>query len=222
MTGMSTATQLQGRDRAAHYYGSARPEVAALVPIAARRVLDIGCGAGALGRLLQTRGHTVAGVELIPAVAAEARLHLAEVVCADVEADELPWPAAAFDAIICADVLEHLTDPWRVLRQLAPLLTPGGQLIASVPNVQNLRIIRDLLRGRWRYRERGILDHGHLRFFTWESLVELFAAADLAVIAKHANYRRTPLRRCLCALSAGQAEPFFARSYLAVGVRRPT
>ena len=139
------------------------------MPAACRRVLDVGCGAGHLGRLLKERGHHVTGMELVPEEADEARQRLDAVVTADVEAG-LPFAPGSFDAVIFADLLEHLVDPWRVLREAAALLSPGGVVVASVPNVQNVDVVRRLLRGRWDYRERGILDRGHLRFFTLETI----------------------------------------------------
>jgi SAM-dependent methyltransferase len=132
--------------------------VAALVPAGARRVLDVGCGGGELGRLLKRRGHYVAGIELVPAAAERARTILDQVACFDLETDPPPFSPGSFDAIILADVLEHLIDPWRVLKQLVRLLSPGGRVIASVPNLQNWKVLRRLLVGRWRYRERGITD----------------------------------------------------------------
>jgi 2-polyprenyl-3-methyl-5-hydroxy-6-metoxy-1,4-benzoquinol methylase len=180
-------------------------------------VLEIGCGAGELGRLLKERGHIVAGVELVPEAAEAARRHLDQVVTADVEADGLPFAPGSFDAVIFADVLEHLIDPWRVLRETAALLTPNGCVIASIPNVQNGDVIWRLLRGRWDYRERGILDRGHLRFFALQGIRALFAQAGLTIEHVGRRYRRTWLREAMCLLTAGRARAFFTRQYLVVG-----
>ncbi len=208
---------VQAGGRPLSYYVQARPEVADLVPPECRRVLEIGCGAGELGRLLKERGCFVAGVELVPEAAEAARRHLDQVVTADVEADGLPFAPGSFDAVIFADVLEHLIDPWRVLREAAGLLAPGGRVIASVPNVQNADVIWRLLRGRWDYRERGILDRGHLRFFTLHGIREMFEQARLAVERVGRRYRRTWLRETLSFLTAGRARAYFTRQYLVVG-----
>jgi SAM-dependent methyltransferase len=202
--------------RPACYYEQARPEVAALVPPGCRRVLEVGCGAGALGRLLRQRGHHVTGLELLPEVAAEARRWLDWVEVGDVEAG-LPFAPGAFDAVIFADVLEHLVDPWRVLREAAALLVPGGFVVGSIPNVQNFDVLWRLARGRWDYRERGILDVGHLRFFTLRSIRRLFAQAGLALTQVGHRYRRSWWRAALCLLSGGRARGFFTRQYLVVG-----
>jgi SAM-dependent methyltransferase len=209
---------VQAGNRPDSYYVQARPDVAALVPPTCRRVLDVGCGTGQLGRLLKERGHHVTGVELIRDAATEARQQLDEVVEGDVEAG-LPFGPASFDAVIFADLLEHLVDPWRALREASTLLTPQGVVVASVPNVQNLDVLRRLLRGRWDYRERGILDRGHLRFFTLETIRDLFRQAGLAIEYIGHRYRRSLFRETVCFLTAGRARAYFTRQYLVVGRR---
>ncbi len=215
-----TGAAAQSGERSACYYTQARPEVAALVPASCRRVLEIGCGEGQLGRLLRARGHSVTGIELLPDVAERARAHLDRVVLADVEGDGLPFPPDSFDAIVFADVLEHLVDPWGALRKAVEVLAEDGVVVASIPNVQNVDVIRRLLRGRWDYRERGILDFGHLRFFTLKTIRALFARADLSVEFVGHCYRRTWWRELLCWLSAGRARGFWTRQYLVVGRKK--
>jgi SAM-dependent methyltransferase len=213
---MPTGAAVQAGSRPTAYNDQDRPEVAALVPAQCQRILEIGCGTGQLGRLLKARGHHVTGIELVPEAAAEARGWLDEVVTADVEAG-LPFAAETFDCIVCADVLEHLVDPWRVLREAVELLCPDGCVVASVPNVQNFNVLWRLARGRWDYRERGILDRGHLRFFTLATIRGLFAEAGLRVTHVGHRYRRSAGRELLCFLTVGWARAFFTRQYLVVG-----
>ncbi len=205
--------------RRLEYYAQARPEVADLVPAECRRVLDVGCAAGRLGGLLRSRGHHVTGIELIPDAAEQAWLCLDDVHVGDIEADGFPFVRESFDAVLFADVLEHLIDPWRVLRESAELLAPGGRIIASVPNLQNLDVLRRLVRGRWQYRERGITDFGHLRFFTLHTIRHLFKQAGLRLIHVGYQYRRTWLRALACVFTAGAARPYLARQYLLVAVK---
>jgi SAM-dependent methyltransferase len=214
---MRSGAIVQGGIRPAAYHTQSRPDVAALVPPECWRVLDVGCGAGASGALLRQRGHHVTGVELLPDVAAQARRALDVVVTTDVDSAGLPFPPNSFDAILFADVLEHFVDPWRVVRQAARLLAPDGVVVASIPNVQYFGVVRGLVRGRWDYRERGILDRGHLRFFTLATIRQMFDQAGLHVTHVDANYRRTWLRGLLTFVTAGWARAFLTRQYLVVG-----
>lgn len=211
-----TGAAVQAGGRPADYYNQARPDVAALVPASCRRVLEVGCGEGQMGRLLKERGHHVTGLELIPEAAEVARRWLDRVETADVECG-LPFPPGSFDAVIFADVLEHLVDPWRVVREASALLAPGGCVVASIPNVQNLDVLWRLARGRWEYRERGITDFGHLRFFTLRSIRELFAQAGLRIVQVGHRYRRSLAREVICWLTGGWARAYLTRQYLVVG-----
>jgi SAM-dependent methyltransferase len=208
---------VQSDDRPAYYYEQARPEVAALVPPECRRVLEVGCAGGELGRLLRSRGHHVTGIELVPEMAERARRRLDRVQTADIETDGFPFPMESFDAIIFADVLEHLVDPWRALREAVGVLSDGGVVVASIPNVQNIDVLRRLLRGRWDYRERGILDRGHLRFFTLRTIRSLFVQAGLELERVGHRYHRRWWRELLCLLTAGRARALWTRQYLVVG-----
>ncbi len=87
--------------------------------------------------------------------------------------------------ILCADILEHLTDPWTVLKLLAQRLAPGGRAAISVPNVGFLRTRLVLARGRFEYSEAGgTFDIGHLRFFTLASTRGLVGSAGLHIWRK--------------------------------------
>lgn len=167
---------------AAGYHGHARPEVAALVPGTSRHVVDVGCGGGALGAALKAArpGLEVRGVERHPAAAARARRVLDDVHEGDADGAFPPgWPRP--DCLIFADVLEHLVDPWATLRRARQLLAPGGTLVVSVPNVLHHSVASDLARGRFDYREAGVLDRTHLRFFTGATARELIEGAGFVV-----------------------------------------
>jgi 2-polyprenyl-3-methyl-5-hydroxy-6-metoxy-1,4-benzoquinol methylase len=168
-------------EETATYYEHPRPEVRALVPPSARHVVDVGCAAGALGAGLKVErpGIQVRGVEPSQQAATRARQVLDDVLVGSAEQQPpASWPAP--DCVIFADVLEHLTDPWTVLRRWGQRLAPGGAVVASVPNVAHHSVALDLvLRGRWDYEDAGILDRTHLRFFTRESALRLFRNAGL-------------------------------------------
>jgi SAM-dependent methyltransferase len=152
------------------YFEFDRPEVRALVPESARRVLDVGCGAGALGAALREgrEGTEVFGLELFADAAARARERLDGVVEANLdELDDLPYERGSFDAMVFGDVLEHLHDPHRLLRTLRPWLADDGALVLSVPNVGHWSVVLPLLtKDRWHYEDAGLLDRTHVHFFT--------------------------------------------------------
>jgi 2-polyprenyl-3-methyl-5-hydroxy-6-metoxy-1,4-benzoquinol methylase len=162
------------------YFEFARPEVLALVPESARRILDIGCGAGRLGEALKARQRAeVVGIECFEPAALAARRRLDQVLIGNVEQMELQFTPGSFDAIVCADVLEHLRQPESLLRQALRWLTPDGRLVASIPNVRHHSVVRSLLDGNWTYEPAGLLDRTHLRFFTRHDIEQLFQGAGL-------------------------------------------
>src|SRR5215813_10329262 len=130
-----------------------------------RRALDVGAADGFLAELLTRKGWEVTALERDPAQAAKARGRCHEVIVADLDA-AAPKLAGLFEAIVYRDVLEHLTDPLPVLVAINRSLAPAGRVVVSVPNVAHLWVRLQLLRGRWNYDDRGILDRTHLRFFT--------------------------------------------------------
>lgn len=100
----------------------------------------------------------------------------------DVEDLGLDLTEESFDVVLCADVLEHLVDPWRTVRTLSRYLKPGGVFLSSIPNVRNHRLLRPILiGGDFRYEEAGLLDRTHLRFFCRKNVRDLFEQAGLVV-----------------------------------------
>ena len=76
-------------------------------------------------------------------------------------------PPASFDYFFCADILEHLRDPARLLHQLRTALYPGGLLIASLPNSGNVYFRLNILAGRFPQDDKGLFDRTHVRFYMW-------------------------------------------------------
>ncbi len=163
------------------YYECPRPELLPFIPLQARRVLDVGCGAGAFGWLLkrQRRNVEVTGLEVVERAAAQARRVLDHVLTGSIETMDLPFPDGHFDCIVCADVLEHLVEPAQAIRKLARVLAPDGLIVVSIPNVRYHAVLESLSLGRWQYTDRGILDRTHLRFFTRPELEALIRDAGL-------------------------------------------
>ena len=174
-------------------YIGQRPDIVNLIPEKTKFVLDVGCSSGNLGYAVKLKTDAIVyGIELMDDMAAEASKHLDKVFTGDASkiilGDDLD--GYQFDTIIFSDLLEHLIDPWNVLEASVKYLAPGGTVIASLPNVRHISTIYNLLiKGRWPYRERGIHDRTHLRFFTRKNIIELFEKADLSISTITCNYR---------------------------------
>jgi 2-polyprenyl-3-methyl-5-hydroxy-6-metoxy-1,4-benzoquinol methylase len=157
--------------------------VVSLVPPAAR-VLEFGCATGYMSAVLSERlGCSVTGIELRAEAAELARPHCERVIVGDAERLDLTevLGETRFDAIVFADVLEHLREPGALLSRLRPFLAEGGAVVASIPNIAHGSVRLALLNGEFCYRATGLLDNTHLRFFTRESVEELFEQAGYAV-----------------------------------------
>ena len=172
----------RGIVNATGYHSHPRPQMRAYVPQDARVILDVGCGDGSFGAGLRderrTAGHELElwGLELDPQAAARAVERLDHVLAGSANERVAELPAAYFDCVVLNDILEHLAWPEELLRDLRRVLKPGGILVASIPNVRHFFNVWDLVvRGDWEYRDEGIRDRTHLRFFTRSSMCGLFA-----------------------------------------------
>ena len=147
-----------------------------------RRVLDVGCAGGYLSRILAERGFSVTGIDL----AGTPPLPGIHFVAADLDRG-LPSLDGCFDFILCADVLEHLREPERLLRECRERLAPGGALIASLPNSGHAYFRGHVLMGRFPQHDRGLFDRTHVQFFTWHGWVDLLGRAGFLVETLHCS-----------------------------------
>jgi 2-polyprenyl-3-methyl-5-hydroxy-6-metoxy-1,4-benzoquinol methylase len=148
------------------------------------RVLDVGCGSGLLGERLRKLGNTVWGIDAAGEIAKLAAERLDRFLLVDViDRDRVVELLGdeRFDAIVFADLLEHLPDPVATLCSYRRFLAPGGKILVSVPNVAVWNIRLGLLFGRFEYTATGTLDRTHLRFFTRANLLRALHEADLRV-----------------------------------------
>ena len=147
-------------------------------------VLDLGTGSGALGQYLSNElGCSVDGITYNQAEADVARPHYRRIEVADLERCELAalLEQARYDYVVCADVLEHLSRPERIVQACRDILAPGGQLLISVPNAGYSGLIAELIQGDFSYRDEGLLDRTHLRFFTRRSLARFLDELHWAI-----------------------------------------
>ena len=144
-----------------------------------RQVLDVGCGDGQFAALLATRGYGVTGIEK-PGVIQGPFPGSVELVEADLD-EGLPALAGRYDYILCADVLEHLKSPERLLGELPALMRPHARLLASLPNAVNIYVRLNVFLGKFPQHDRGLFDRTHLHFYTWSGWVELLTRAGFHI-----------------------------------------
>jgi SAM-dependent methyltransferase len=203
------------------YYNVTKVKMLPLIPPGPNVVLDLGCAAGRTGlALLETkRAAHLVGVEMFEPAAQEARKHYHEVLVGDIEAMQFDY-RDRFDFVICGDVLEHLRNPYRIVKEAYRWLKPGGHLLVCLPNVRFWEVIKDLLLfGKWDYIKAGIMDETHLRFFTRSSAVRMVEEAGFEVVSQqmliHGSKKNFANR-----LTAGVFEEFLGLQVLVSG-RRP-
>lgn len=154
---------------------------------AGSRVLELGPATGYMTHAFTERGCTVVGIELDPDMAAKAEQFTERMIVGDIDGLDLAQELGEerFDAIVAADVLEHLRDPLKALVELKKFLKPDGSFVISFPNVAHGSVRLSLLSGRFDYQDIGLLDSTHLRFFTRESFEELLDEAELGLAVLH-------------------------------------
>jgi 2-polyprenyl-3-methyl-5-hydroxy-6-metoxy-1,4-benzoquinol methylase len=180
----SLSPSYEGKDP--RYFAGVRKDlIDRLDANSSRTILEIGCGEGSTGAYAKSKGRCglYVGVELFPAAAEIAATVIDRVYNANIESFDIPEPRGSFDVLIAGEVLEHLVDPWAVLKRLRAYLRPGGLAMASSPNVAHHAIIRMLLKGEWTVADSGVMDRTHLRWFTPRSYADMFRACGFEVVS---------------------------------------
>lgn len=151
-----------------------------------RRVLEIGCGPGSITKYLKNQNHcSVVGLEVDPEAIQLVTPYCDRVLSIDLNnADwsKLSEEIGSFQAIVAADVLEHLYDPWSVLSQIRPLLDSDGEIVVSLPHIGHSAIAGCLLSGNFEYRDWGLLDRTHIRFFSLSGIDSLFQSSGFKIV----------------------------------------
>lgn len=160
--------------KSAHYYETASLDLVRWLGGQCGRVLDVGCGPGDDASWLRQHGAVeITGIEPDPRAAALASERYDHVIVSTIE-EALPSLTERFDLVICSDVLEHLVDPWMVLRALRGALVDDGRLAVGIPNIRYYRsLFRIAFGAGFRPEEWGTFDSTHLRFFTRGNLRDL-------------------------------------------------
>ncbi|MCE5315569.1 MAG: class I SAM-dependent methyltransferase [Armatimonadota bacterium] len=156
------------------------------------RVLEVGCATGYMTQAMkEDLGCEVTVVEINPELIRQAQPYAKLAVVGDIE-DSAVWNelGSGYDAVVFGDVLEHLKDPWDILRRSHDLLNNDGKILASIPNVAYYEVRFNLLLGRFEYTSLGILDNTHLRFFTASSVMRLFEDTGYRIAKFDRVYKR--------------------------------
>lgn len=152
------------------------------IPLSAKKVLEIGCGQGNFSAQLVLKGVETWGVEPNIVSANIAQQKLSKILIGTLDDVINQLPNNYFDAIIMNDVLEHLLYPWEDMKRLKSKLTNDGVLVSSIPNVRYAKnLFHFLFLKNWRYKNSGILDETHFRFFTKKSIIEMHEKSGYSI-----------------------------------------
>ena len=186
------------------YYLGERLEVVPLLPKEYSRVLEIGCGDGGFRNNLNQE-HEYWGVEPVEPIAKLAQEKLDKVLVGTYEEVESRIPNNYFDLVICNDVIEHMPDHDKFFQSIKEKLKKDGSLVGSIPNVRYIGNLWELLiRKDWEYKDIGILDRTHLRFFTMKSLIRALSNNAFSIeqiVGINCYQPRSPLKRVLYILA---------------------
>jgi len=167
-----------------NYYNLDRKEMLDFISGQPEKILEAGCGSGNFGAALKEKFDAeITGIELFESAAREASKKLDKVICGNLEEKIDSAENNYYDLIVFNDVLEHLYDPWNVLKKAATKLCKGGKVMASIPNIRHLYTMFDIvIKKDFKYTDAGILDKTHLRFFTKKSIIRMFDECGYKII----------------------------------------
>jgi len=155
------------------YFGYMRPEMVAMLPSEYSKILEVGCNVGNFSQYIN-KPCEYWGIEPFENAAKVAKTKLDKILVGFYEEVENEIPDNYFDLVIANDVIEHMKEPWLFLQDIKKKMSPNGSLVLSIPNVRYYSNLIELLQEKdWKYRNCGILDITHLRFFTQKSIVRL-------------------------------------------------
>ena len=163
-----------------NYYSGERDQLADMVPLSAKTILDIGTARGGFGKTLrqQRPDCRLTGVEMNKSLAADAEPHYDVFYISPFE--KLNF-ASQFDHINCGEFVEHVYDPWLLLDKCHEFLKPEGTLCLSLPNAGHWTIVKELLAGECQYIAIGLQCVTHIRWFTESSIKEALKQAGFKI-----------------------------------------
>ena len=206
------------------YYSNYREDIAAYIPfIVNSKLVDVGCGKGNLMAYLKKNNiiKEAVGVDFIAyPLNNNIELLIDKFIIADIQQQNLNLPKNYFDIMVCADILEHLVDPWSTLLYLKQFLKKEGILIVSLPNIQEYTALKSIVfNGDFKYAPSGILDKTHMRFFCKKNIQALVTQAGFSIETCEPSFKTGKAhkkRKIINTLTFGIFEPFLAQQYIVV------
>lgn len=172
-----------------NYYSTARTDLLSLINKSSSdsfTILEIGCGLGTT--LLEAHylfpKAQLHGIEIVDSVS-KLGACITDIITGNIENMTLPYNYNSIDFVLFGDVLEHLHNPHEVLNKLKPYLKNKAYILASIPNILNANIIYELLHGNFTYKDSGILDSTHLKFFTKNEIRNMFEKCGYNIEEAH-------------------------------------
>lgn len=213
------------------YFSNVRMDIISLLPVnPLQKILEIGAGTG--NTLVYIKEKKIAaevmGVELLN-IPGSCQQHsvIDNFQIADIEKENIASPKEYFDVIICADVLEHLTDPWTMVDKIAGHLKSNGLMVVSIPNIREIKtIFKIMLMGNFKYEPSGgILDKTHLRFFCKKNIRQLLTTGSLQPVYCTPNFLLKAVpdgrkRRIINLLSFGLFEDFLTVQFIFIAQKK--
>jgi methionine biosynthesis protein MetW len=204
------------------YYSYERRDLLEIVPSIYGEVLDVGCGAGAtIALLLGQKGVSgVTGIERSQTACEVAWSRNMNVIQANVQNDVLPFQEKHFDFILFGDILEHLYDPWTVLKKFRSYLKDNGTMLLSIPNVKHYKNLkRLLLHDEWTYLQAGVLDYTHIRFFTRKEAIKLVENSGMKIVTIRYRTNRNKIFRLLKWIFGDRIMTLWAEQFLLAAIK---
>ncbi|MFM1907058.1 MAG: hypothetical protein RLZZ591_735 [Pseudomonadota bacterium] len=180
---------------------SHNPDLLRIIPAGLGFVMEVGCSSGALAReyVGANSGCKYVGVEIDSDYAESAKRYCSSVIVGDIDSfdDSFYTSNSKSQCWIFGDTLEHLKDPWGVLRKIRNVISDDGYIAACIPNAQHWSLQAKLAIGDWRYEKSGLLDKTHLRWFTRQTILELFRDSGFEVVSGFPRVFDDPMRESI-------------------------
>ncbi len=204
------------------YYAQTRRDIIPYIPKTGS-MLDVGCSGG--NTLCYLKENKIinegVGIDFMEVAGSNQKNPLIDkFILTNVEKKDIDLPKNYFDILLCADVLEHLIDPWDILEYLKTFCKKGAHIIISIPNLREYRALYKIFfKGDFQYQSSGILDKTHLRFFCKKNIKDIVTNAGLKIISIQPSFKTCPLqkkRKLFSAITLSIFDQFLAQQYIIV------